>query len=685
MNRTIKLSVSSVLLAGLVSGCSQQQVSGGSQVAGGQQIFGGGQQVAGGQQIAGGGQAAGGQQVAGGQQAAGGQQVLGGQQRSRGVDAQIQSTIVPGGYDTQIQNTIVPETTHMHDAAVQKTEHSHNVEPQQRVYVPLPEAMKEKPAAVFMYDQPEKAEPVYYDDKAAVAEPVYYEQAAQKVRRPAIPRQKPVVRHKGIGMPPAQPGQCFAKVNTPAKFKNAVKRVQISPAVNKRVKVRGPQYTWITKKVLARPATHRNQYIPAQYRNVTKKVLVKPAHYAWQKGKTGAVTRIDHMTGEILCRVKIPAVYRTVTQKVLARPAQRIKRNIPAVYRTIKQKKLASPAVYRTIRTPARFVNKTYRVQTSGPRLQWKPIACKQPQRRAAVQHAQPVVRKHVPARVSAEQRQLAIEFNRQQQMLHQQWLQQEAQRKRQASNPRPQQRQQVAQQRHVQPRQAQPRQIQQRRGQHNQAQIQANQQRRAQHAARERQRLAKLAQQRKLAQQARLREVQIAKQRRMAQHQANLLAQRKAAQMRRLNAPQPSYAKPKVRRPAQVRYTPKPRQHQVKRAQLAPKVRPYQQQRINAAKQRAQVQSVSHTPKQRVQQPRAPKPNRAVQQAAVNDNTPLTRANAVFRIQKALLQRGFNPGPVDGKLGPATVKALTAFQETKGLKTGTLNRDTLRALSLVN
>ena len=67
------------------------------------------------------------------------------------------------------------------------------------------------------------------------------------------------------------------------------------------------------------------------------------------------------------------------------------------------------------------------------------------------------------------------------------------------------------------------------------------------------------------------------------------------------------------------------------------------------------------------------------------NPATPLTRENAVFRIQKALQQRGYNPGTLDGRLGPTTVKALTSFQESKGLKTGTLNKDTLRALSLVN
>ena len=85
MNTTIKLSVSSVLLAGFMTGCSQQQfqgggqqLAGGSQVAGGQQILGGGGQqiLGGGQQSAGGSQVAGGQQIMGGGQAVGGDESL---------------------------------------------------------------------------------------------------------------------------------------------------------------------------------------------------------------------------------------------------------------------------------------------------------------------------------------------------------------------------------------------------------------------------------------------------------------------------------------------------------------------------------------------------------------------------------------------------------------------------------
>lgn len=287
------------------------------------------------------------QQISGGsQQTAGGQQVhsnssLGSHANaaSYAVDTQTAPIIkptMPTGFDHQVQDVVVPKTPDVHHHDVQPT--------QVRQYMEKPIQKRVKPI------QRQMAKPI---QRQSVAHTQY-----------------------SSGMPPAKPGQCYAKVRTGPTFTNAVKRVQVSPAINKRVLVRGPQYSHINKRVMVRPATHTYRYIPAQYKNVSKRVLVKPAHYTWQKGKKGPVTRIDNMTGEILCRVKIPAVYRTVVQKVMVRAGQRVKRHIPAVYQNVKERRLSSPAQYRNVHQPARFVNKTYKVKHGGTGFKWQPINC---------------------------------------------------------------------------------------------------------------------------------------------------------------------------------------------------------------------------------------------------------------------------------------------------------------------
>ena len=285
MNMT-KLSVSSVVLAAALSGCSQQSVIGGSQVVNGS----GGSQTSGGSQVAG-----------------------GSQQQMESSSAVIAAPVAIPAY-----------------------------KPAPRVAV--------KRAPVRVYHKPQ-------------------------VRRVAS---KPKMTHsvrRGTGLPPAKPGQCFAKVKTAPKYITKSKRVFIQAASSKRVLVRAPQYRWISKKVLVRKAQYTNRTVPAQYRNQTKRVLVRPAYNTWKKGH-GAITRIDNMTGQIMCRVTVPAQYKTVTKRVQVRAAQNIRKFIPAVYKTVKQKQRVSGAVYKTVKRPARYATKNYRVKVAGARYVWRPVLC---------------------------------------------------------------------------------------------------------------------------------------------------------------------------------------------------------------------------------------------------------------------------------------------------------------------
>lgn len=53
-----------------------------------------------------------------------------------------------------------------------------------------------------------------------------------------------------------------------------------------------------------------------------------------------------------------------------------------------------------------------------------------------------------------------------------------------------------------------------------------------------------------------------------------------------------------------------------------------------------------------------------------------------IREIQQLLLQLGFDPGPIDGKLGPSTARAISSYQETEGLTVdGRPSRELLRQL----
>ncbi|KXS54388.1 peptidoglycan-binding domain-containing protein [Marinobacter persicus] len=59
-----------------------------------------------------------------------------------------------------------------------------------------------------------------------------------------------------------------------------------------------------------------------------------------------------------------------------------------------------------------------------------------------------------------------------------------------------------------------------------------------------------------------------------------------------------------------------------------------------------------------------------------------LKAALSIVELQRTLGRKGYDPGPIDGILGPATTNAVRAFQEDHGLAiTGTQNRETIKAL----
>ena len=474
MNMT-KLSVSSVILAAVLSGCSQQQVIGGSQVVNGS----GGSQMVGSSQS----------------QIEGSSQVSGSQQQVEGAAPVVANA---------------------------------------PVYKPAPRVAV-KPAI--------KRAPVRVYNKPIVKRVASKPRMTRSIQR-------------GTGLPPAKPGQCFAKVKVAPKFVTKSKRVLIQKASAQRVLVRAPQYRWVSKKVLVRKAQYINRTIPAVYRNQSKRVQVRPAYHTWKKGH-GAITRIDNMTGQIMCRVTVPAQYKNVTKRVQVRAAQNVRKFIPAVYKTVKQKQRVSGALYKTVNRPARYATKNYRVKVAGAKYVWRPILCATnapKHHKAKAQYRKPVA--------------VHRAMNKPVKRTHKQHYQRSA-----AGNSGISYAQYLA----------------------------------VMNAPLKSKATKKKAVKRK--------------------------AMKKTVSK---NTMMPKKAVEKVM----------PKSEPVK---MAPKANGAENTAEKPAKNKAQIQK-----------------------------------NIVYGIQAALKSKGYNPGGLDGKMGPNTAAALKAFQSSRGLPVGVLSKDTFRALGLV-
>lgn len=220
--------------------------------------------------------------------------------------------------------------------------------------------------------------------------------------------------------PDAKPGECYARVLTPATYENTTEQV-LKRAASNRIEVAPAKHEWTKEKVLVKEATSRLEIIPATYGWVEEQVEVQPAvtslveipaeygyeeeqvlvraaHTVWKKGR-GPIEKVDNGTGEIMCLVEVPAEYNTVRRRVVVSPAgteerttparfETVKRRvqetppstrtieIPAEYKMVKVRKQVAPATQTSIEIPAEYDVVTKRVKVSDGKLEWRPVLC---------------------------------------------------------------------------------------------------------------------------------------------------------------------------------------------------------------------------------------------------------------------------------------------------------------------
>jgi len=187
-------------------------------------------------------------------------------------------------------------------------------------------------------------------------------------------------------LPPAKPGECYARILIPAQYESytdrllaseASERVEIIPAqyewaeervvVNEggeRIEVVPATYRMVTETVVVEPARVELKTIPARYETRTERVLVRESYTKWVQGQGiigqtmhgGTVTDVRGTpTGEIMCLIEVPAEYNTIEKQVLVSPARTEQVQVPAVTRTVTKRVVDTPATTRVVPIPPTY------------------------------------------------------------------------------------------------------------------------------------------------------------------------------------------------------------------------------------------------------------------------------------------------------------------------------------------
>ncbi len=190
----------------------------------------------------------------------------------------------------------------------------------------------------------------------------------------------------------ARPGECYAQIVRPPKYKTASEKVLataesfkiktipatyrtatktiVTKEAGTKLKVIPATYKTVTETIVVKPAGEKLVAVPATYKTVTKKIEISPATQVWKKGTNGdsgaraagqggygSSSKTGNVQNDILCLVTVPAKYKTVSEKIVVSPATTKSIPIPAVTKTVKRRVIDQPA--RTTSIPVPAITKT--------------------------------------------------------------------------------------------------------------------------------------------------------------------------------------------------------------------------------------------------------------------------------------------------------------------------------------
>jgi len=188
-------------------------------------------------------------------------------------------------------------------------------------------------------------------------------------------------------LPNAQPGECYAKVVIPAKYRTESSTVVVKEA-SESVKIVPAKYEWSEERVLVSEAGSELRVIPATFGTETETYQVSPASSQWVMSSIGSgipanpgMLAMARSHGADLDSAKPgqcfdehfkPATYRTVTERMLVSEASEEIKLIPAKYQWAEQRVMVAPASKKLVEVPAVFETVTERVKVEDAKTMWK-------------------------------------------------------------------------------------------------------------------------------------------------------------------------------------------------------------------------------------------------------------------------------------------------------------------------
>ncbi|HIC66042.1 MAG TPA: hypothetical protein EYO87_08600, partial [Paracoccus sp.] len=187
--------------------------------------------------------------------------------------------------------------------------------------------------------------------------------------------------------PNAKPGECYAKVLTPAQYEMIEEKIVVKEATEEIV-IEPAQYETIEKKVQVIPELKKLIPVPAKYKEVVESVEIKPALRMW---KTSLSKKALPVSQVLLDTIKAqgvdidgatpktcykeyfqPPTYKVVAEDVLVQNERNETEVIPAQFETLEEKIEVIPAVKQVVEIPAEYEYVEEKILVEEAKTVWK-------------------------------------------------------------------------------------------------------------------------------------------------------------------------------------------------------------------------------------------------------------------------------------------------------------------------
>ena len=187
-------------------------------------------------------------------------------------------------------------------------------------------------------------------------------------------------------LPNAKPGECYAKVITPAKFTTRSEEVVVQEE-SERIKTVAAIFEDSEQTVVVREGSQRISVVPATFGEETETIVIQPAENNWilsdsggAPASPGALEGIVR-SGIVLSSVEVgscfkefytPAEYKTESQRIMTREASEKIVVVPAQFETVEERVVVKEAYTRTVDIPATYRSESESVLVEPARSVWK-------------------------------------------------------------------------------------------------------------------------------------------------------------------------------------------------------------------------------------------------------------------------------------------------------------------------